>query len=181
MPRQVVPSHLDTLQRSTSVAPVSSSRLCTTRRKEKRKGTLGLALTKFTFNARGTVSAPPTAAAHLGPPGGGLEGHGSGRQRRRDIHTGTDRSRDTDRSSAAADAAENKVKETKDIRAISVHGIRCTSSLTHAPRAAPGRTLLSTAPTETEEQSPAAAQPPGQMLSPRPEIAHPAPAPRLPL
>lgn len=45
-------------------------------------------------------------------------------------------------SSAAADAAENKVKETKDITAISVYGIRCTSSLTHAPRAAPGGTLL---------------------------------------
>ena len=33
--------------------------------------------------------------AHLGPPGGGLQGHGSRRQRRRDIQTGKDRSRGT--------------------------------------------------------------------------------------
>ena len=39
----------------------------------------------------------------------------------------------------------------------------------------------SRAPTETEKQSPAAAQPPGQVLLPRPEIAHRAPALLLPL
>lgn len=70
---------------------------------------MGSALNEFIFTKPGVLS-PPSAAAgsHLGPPGGGLEGNRSRRQRRRDIHTGKDRSRETDGSSTAADAAENR-------------------------------------------------------------------------
>lgn len=87
---------------------VSSFRFCT--KKDNSERTLGSTLNEFVFQKTGGAQRPRTAAAgsHLGPPGGGLDGNRSRRQRRRNIHTGKDRSRETDRSSTAADAAENR-------------------------------------------------------------------------
>lgn len=73
--------------------------------------------------------------------------------------------------------SREQVKETKDITAISVRGIRCRCSLTRAPSTAPGETLQAEPP---RRQSPAAAQPPAQVFWPRPPgICH-APSRLLP-
>lgn len=67
---------------ATDTAAVSSPGLCR-RRREGRARALGVSTARARVQHRGDARSPPTAAAHLGPPGGGLEGNGSGRQRRR--------------------------------------------------------------------------------------------------
>lgn len=66
----------------TDTAAVSSPGLCR-RRREGRARALGVSAARARVQRRGDARSPPTAAAHLGPPGGGLEGNGSRRQRRR--------------------------------------------------------------------------------------------------
>lgn len=90
------------------------------------------------------VRSAPTAGAHLGPPGGGLEGSGSRRQKRTDSQTGQTGAEA--QPAAAAAAAECEGKERKDITAISVGGGTGLQAATPAPSGpfsrAPGTRML---------------------------------------